>query len=158
VGIRPLIVSGFVVTAAAVAWLARMPVDGRYLTDLLPGFMALGIGGALVFVPGQIGAQAGVAPEDAGVASGLINTSQQIGGAIGVAIATTIATTATGTYVEENPGSDALSAAALTHGFEVALWVFAGVAAVAAVLTALVIERTKDQPDVAPDPEPVLVA
>jgi hypothetical protein len=158
VGIRPLMVGGFLVVAAGLAWLTRMPVDGQYVTDLLPGFLALGIGSTLVFVPGQIGAQGGVAPEDSGVASGLINTSQQIGGAVGVAIATTIATTATGTYVEENPGTDTLSAAAITHGFEVAIWVFAGVAAVAAVLTALVIERKKDQPDVAPGPEPVLVA
>jgi EmrB/QacA subfamily drug resistance transporter len=140
VGIRPLMPAGFVIMAAGVAWLARTPDDGQYFADLFPGFMAMGLGSTLVFVPGQIGAQSGVAPEDSGVASGLINTSQQIGGAVGVALAATIATTFTEHYVEDHPGTSAISDAAVGHGFGAAFWVFSGVLAAAAILTALLIE------------------
>jgi sugar phosphate permease len=104
-------------------------------------------------VPGQIGAQADVAPEDSGVASGLINTSQQIGGAIGVAVAMTIATTSTGNYVQDHAGTNAFNDAALVHGFGIALWVFAAVAAVAAVVTALVIESKPPLPEQTDQPD-----
>ena len=138
VGIRPLVPTGFLIMAAGVAWLARMPVDGQFLADLFPGFVAMGLGSTLVFVPGQIGAQSGVAAADSGVASGLINTSQQIGGAVGVAVAATIAATFTSRYADDHAGSAV--GAAQAHGFGAAFWVFAGVLAVAALLTALLIE------------------
>ena len=83
--------------------------DGHYFWDLFPAFMLSGIGLALAFVPMSIGALTGVDQSDAGVASGLINTSQQIGGAIGVAAATTIATTFTTHYVDAHAGVSALS-------------------------------------------------
>src|SRR4029079_12714578 len=75
-----------------------------------------------------------------GVASGLINTTQQIGGAIGVAVATTVATTFTAHYVDSHAGGSALSPAALTHGFEVAFYVLAAMAAVGAVLAAVMLQ------------------
>jgi hypothetical protein len=74
------------------------------------------------------------------VASGLLNTNQQIGGAIGVAIATTIATTYTGHYVSGHPGVGPLDGAALTHGFQIAFYVLAALAALAAVISAVMIE------------------
>ena len=73
----------------------------------------------------SIGALTGVRQADAGIASGLINTTQQIGGAIGVAVATTVATTFTAHYVDAHPGSTAFSGAALTHGFQIAFYVLA---------------------------------
>ena len=79
-------------------------------------------------------------PADAGVASGLINTNQQIGGAIGVAVATTIAATVTTHYVNSHAGASAFGGAALTDGFHAAFYVLAGVAAVGAALAALMIE------------------
>ena len=85
---------------------AQLPVDGHYFWDLFPAFMLSGLGLALAFVPMSIGALTGVRQADAGVASGLINTSQQIGGAIGVALATTIATTFTTHYVDAHAGVD----------------------------------------------------
>ncbi len=139
VGVRPLMPVGFLIMAAGVAWMARMPLDGSYLTDLFPGLVAMGFGSALVFVPGQIGAQRGVSGSDAGVASGLINTSQQIGGAIGVALATTISTTFSGDWAAAHPAATA--DAALTHGFGAAFLVFAGVLVAAAGITALLVER-----------------
>ena len=84
---------------------AQLPVHGHYFTDLFPAFLLSGLGLALAFVPMSIGALTGVRPADAGVASGLINTNQQIGGAIGVALATTIATTFTSHYVDAHPGA-----------------------------------------------------
>jgi len=88
----------------------------------------------------SIGALTGVRDADAGVASGLINTSQQIGGAVGVAAATTIATTFTNHYVHSHAGTTAFSGPALTHGFQVAFYALAGTAAVGAVVAALLIE------------------
>jgi hypothetical protein len=74
------------------------------------------------------------------VASGLLNTNQQIGGAIGVALATTIATTYTSHYLHGHAGVGPLDGAALTHGFQVAFYVLAGLAALAAVVSAIMIE------------------
>jgi lysylphosphatidylglycerol synthetase-like protein (DUF2156 family) len=99
-----------------------------------------GVGLALAFVPTSIGALTGVQQSDAGIASGLINTSQQIGGAIGVAAATTIATTFSAHYVHAHPGVSALDAGALTHGFQVAFYVLAGIAVAGAVLAAVLTE------------------
>ena len=105
------------------------PSHGHYFWDLFPAFLLSGVGLGLAFVPMTIGALTGVEQSDAGVASGLINTSQQIGGAIGVAAATTIATTFTSHYVTATPARRALGGAALTHGFQIAFYVLAGVAA-----------------------------
>ena len=87
-----------------------------------------------------IGALAGVEQADAGIASGLINTSQQVGGSIGVALATTIATTYTARYVAAHTGVTASSAAALVHGFSAAFYVLGAIAAVAAILAAIMLE------------------
>ncbi len=88
----------------------------------------------------SIGALTGVRAREAGVASGLINTSQQVGGAIGVAVASTIAATYSSHYVSAHPGSTAASAAALTHGFKIAFWALAGIAIVGAVLATVLVE------------------
>ena len=85
---------------------------------------------------------------DAGVASGLINTSQQIGGAIGVAVATTIATTFTTHYVDSHVGSAAFSGPALTYGFQIAFYVLAALAAGGAVLAAVLLETKPREPQV----------
>ena len=94
---------------------ARLPVDGHYFWDLFPAFLLSGIGMAFAFIPMTIGALAGVRDSEAGIASGLINTTQQIGGAIGVAAATTIAATYTRHYLDAHPV--ATGGVALTHGF-----------------------------------------
>ena len=115
------------------------------------------IGLAFTFIPLTIAALMGVQESDAGVASGLFNTTQQIGGAIGLAAASTIATTFTGHYVTDHPGSSALSGPALTYGFQITFYVLAGVAALAAVLAAVMIEPKaaetvpiEDEPELTP--------
>ncbi|MDX6580346.1 MAG: hypothetical protein QOJ47_1895, partial [Gaiellales bacterium] len=139
-GVRRVLPVGMALTAAGLVLYAQLPVNGHYFWDIFPAFLLSGIGLALAFVPMTIGALTGVDQSDAGVASGLINTGQQVGGAIGVALATTLATTYTGHYVSDHPGATALGGAALTHGFEIAFYVLAAIAAVAAVLSAVIIE------------------
>jgi MFS family permease len=131
-------------------------VDGHYFWNLFPAFLLSGIGLALAFVPMSIGALSGVTAADAGVASGLINTSQQIGGAIGVAVATTIATTLTANYVGVHPGTNALSGGALTHGFQAAFYVLAGIAVFGAIVAAVFTESHSRVADAEPAENEVL--
>jgi EmrB/QacA subfamily drug resistance transporter len=147
VGIRPVLPVGLLLSGAAIVLYARLPVDGHYFWDLFPAFLLSGIGLALSFVPMVIGGLTGVKQSDAGVASGLFNTSQQVGGAIGVAVATTIATTFTTRFVDDHPGSSLLGAHALTHGFEFAFYVLAALMLVAAVIAATFIESKPGVPE-----------
>src|SRR5437870_8140364 len=147
IGVRRVLPVGLGLSAVALVLFAQLPVHGSYWTDLFPAFMISGLGLALAFVAMSIGALTGVRQADAGIASGLINTSQQIGGAIGVAAATTIATTFTTRYVNAHAGTNAFSAAALTHGFEIAFYVLAAVAALGALLAALMIETRPRDPE-----------
>ena len=91
VGVRPTLTAGLLVSAASVALLTRLPVHGHYFWDLFPAFVLGGAGMGLSFVPVTIASLTGVERADAGVASGLINTSRQIGGAIGLAAVSAIA-------------------------------------------------------------------
>jgi EmrB/QacA subfamily drug resistance transporter len=145
VGVRWVLTSGLALSTVALVLFAQLPVHGQYWTDLFPAFMISGVGLALAFVPMSIGALTGVHPGDAGVASGLLNTTQQIGGAVGVAIATTVATTATTHFVNAHPGANPLGGAALTHGFQIAFYVLAGIAAAGAILAAVLLEPKSAQ-------------
>jgi MFS family permease len=116
-----------------------MPSDGQYFWNVFPGLLLGGIGLALSFVPVTIASLAGVQPADTGVASGLINTSRQIGGAVGLAAVTTIAATATSNYAHAHAVL-ASSAPALTHGFQVAFYALIGLALIGAVIAALFVE------------------
>ncbi|HEX3686499.1 MAG TPA: DHA2 family efflux MFS transporter permease subunit [Gaiellaceae bacterium] len=139
VGVRRVLPVGLVLATAALLLLAQLPADGKYFFDIFPAFVLSAIGLAFTFIPLTIAALTGVQESDAGVASGLFNTTQQIGGAIGLAAASTIAITFTGRYVDNHPGATAVSAPALTYGFQISFYVLAGVAALAAVLSAVLI-------------------
>jgi predicted MFS family arabinose efflux permease len=141
VGVARVLPVGLALSSIALVLFAQLPVHGHYFANLFPAFLISGIGLALAFVPMSIGALTGVRPADAGVASGLLNTSQQVGGAIGVAIATTVATTFTTQFVNAHAGSSALGGAALTHGFQAAFYVLAAIAAVGAVSAIALLER-----------------
>src|SRR5216110_1953859 len=116
-GVRPTLTAGLLISAVSVAWLARLPVDGHYFWDIFPGFVLGGAGMGLSFVPVTIASLTGVERSDAGVASGLINTSRQIGGAVGIAVVSAIAATSTSHYVDAHAAVTASSGAALDHGF-----------------------------------------
>ena len=156
VGIRRVLPFGLLLAAAGLVLYARLPVQGHYFWDLFPPFLLSGIGMAFAFIPMTIGALAGVKHSDAGVASGLINTSQQIGGAIGVALATTIAATYTSRYLGSHPGAGATDGAALTHGFAVAFHVLAGLAVLAALAAAVLVESEPALVDEGGEEEPSL--
>jgi EmrB/QacA subfamily drug resistance transporter len=140
VGVRPLLPLGMILAAGSLVLYAQLPVHGHYFWDLFPAFILSGLGLALAFVPMSIGALAGTPASEAGVASGLINTSQQIGGAIGVALATTIATTFTSRWVDSHPGTSASGGAALTHGFAITFYALAAIAVLGAIVAAVLIE------------------
>ena len=116
IGVRPVAATGMVLTIIGMLLFARMPVDGSYLTDVLPGLIIGSLGMGAIFMPLTLVATTGLKNEDQGLASGLFNTSQQVGGALGLAVLTTIAASHT---------SDPSSPAALVHGFHYA---FAGAA------------------------------
>jgi predicted MFS family arabinose efflux permease len=140
VGVRRVMPVGLALAAGALLLLTQVPPDGHYFFDLFPSFLISAVGLAFAFIPMTIAALMGVEAADAGVASGLLNTSQQIGGAIGLAAASTIATTFTTRYVDAHPGSSPLSPAALTHGFDAAFYALTALAALAAVLGAVLLE------------------
>ena len=137
IGVRPVLTTGLVLAAGALAYFARLPADGHYARDVFPALVLSGVGLALTFVPMTIAGLTGVARADAGVASGLINTSRQIGGAVGLAAVSTIAITASSRAAD---GSSAAAGVALTHGFQVSFAVLALFAITGAVLVAVFIE------------------
>ena len=95
VGVKPVLVVGMAMLTAGLLYFTQVSVGGSYVADLLPGFLIIGVGIGFSFVPISIAALAGIQPAEAGLASGLINTSQQIGGALGIAALSTIATSQT---------------------------------------------------------------
>jgi EmrB/QacA subfamily drug resistance transporter len=159
IGLRTPLVGGLLLTAVGLVLYARLPVDGHYFWDLFPAFLVTGLGMAFAFIPMTIGALAGVSHADAGVASGLINTTQQIGGAIGTAAVTTIAATATANWLTAHPGVATAGGAALTHGFSTAFYVLAAIAAAGAVISAILVEsHPATASEVAPHAEAALEA
>jgi MFS family permease len=120
-------------------YFTQVSVDGSYWTDLFPGFLIIGIGLPFAFVPVTIAAVAGTKAEEAGLASGLINTSQQIGGAVGIAILSTIAVTRT----DDALATGTAPPVALTDGFQAAFWTGA-VIAFLGVLVSLFLIRGRD--------------
>jgi MFS family permease len=147
IGVKPVLAAGMMLLGVGLVLFTQVSVDGSYLADLLPGFILVGVGLGFSFVPVSIAALAGVAGKEAGLASGLINTSQQIGGALGLAILTTVSTTRTDNLT---PTGQQPSLAALVDGYSIAFWVAVGFAAISLLVTLLILKRE----DLAPAPEP----
>jgi EmrB/QacA subfamily drug resistance transporter len=139
VGVKPVMVTGLSLMVAGMLWYTQVSPDGSYFVDLMPGFFAVGIGLPFSYIPLTIAALAGVEDEDAGLASGLLTTSQQVGGAIGVAILSTVAFTHARTLGEK--GTDPREA--LTSGFSWGFWVGVGIWA-AALVSAIVLIRERE--------------
>jgi MFS family permease len=139
-GLKPILAAGMAITAGGLLWFSHVAVHGGFLTDILGPSLLAAIGFGLGFVTSTIAAVAGVKPDEQGLASGLINTSQQVGGALGLAILATIATTRTNHVLAT--GASSLPHA-LTAGFHAA---FLGGAIIAAlgVLATLLLIRTRD--------------
>jgi MFS family permease len=133
-------------------YFTQVSVEGSYIGDLLPGFLIVSLGMAFSFVSISIAALAGVEAKDAGLASGLINTSQQIGGALGIAIISSVAVAHTNAAVKS--GETASDAA--TAGFHAAFWVGAAIAAIGVVASAVLVRR--DELERAPQREALPIA
>ncbi len=139
-GVRPTLTAGLLASAVSVAWLTRLPVNGHYFWDLFPAFVLGGAGMGLSFVPVTIASLTGVERSNAGVASGLINTSRQMGGAIGLAAVSAIAATSTSNYVQAHAAVTASSAVALDHGFQTGLYVLTGLLVLGALIALTLIK------------------
>jgi EmrB/QacA subfamily drug resistance transporter len=146
IGTRPVIVGGALTAAAGVYLLSRITVDSSYAADLLPAFLIMSLGLGAVFVANTTAANAGVPADRAGLAAALLNTSQQLGGALGLAVLTAIATS----HTNELLAAGTPAPEALTPGFGRALLV-SSILLVAAALSGL---RTNDTREVSPAPAP----
>jgi EmrB/QacA subfamily drug resistance transporter len=141
-GVRAVLTAGLVLDAISLAIFTQAPVNGQYFWDIFPAMLIGGIGLGLSFVPVTIAGLAGVSPADAGVASGLINTSRQVGGAIGLAAVSTIVSSYAAT------GSPAAVAGGLTDGFQAGFLVLAGIALAGAAIAGLLLAPRPSQAEV----------
>jgi EmrB/QacA subfamily drug resistance transporter len=155
VGVKPVIAAGMTLLTAGLLYFTQVSVGGSYLGDLLPGFLLIAAGLGFSFVPISIAALAGVPADEAGLASGLFNTSQQVGGALGIAALSAIATSTTNDAV----ASGTAVPNALTDGFELAFIWGAAVAAVGIVVALVLVRRSDlEQPVEEEAVEPALEA
>jgi EmrB/QacA subfamily drug resistance transporter len=137
VGVKPVMAAGFIAMTAGMLWYTQIPVHGSYWSDLLPGYLLVGFALPFSFIPVSIAALAGVERDEAGLASGLINTAQQIGGAIGVAVTSSISVSHFNHLLKTgHPFADAFTA-----GSQWAFWVCVGISLVGLVATLVLIRR-----------------
>jgi EmrB/QacA subfamily drug resistance transporter len=158
IGTRPVVVAGCLIAAAGIYWVSRVPLHGSYVTDLLPGFVVMSLGAGSVFVSVTAAANAGVPADKAGLAAGLLNSSQQVGSALGLAILSAVAITQTNNLVSSGTSHIVAS----DDGYHLALLVGAVMMA-AAALIALRIGNTREaapmvmvSAETAPEPAPAM--
>ena len=156
IGVRSVLITGMVLLVAGLVWFSQVSVHGSYATDLAPGFILAGIGLGFSFVPVQIASLIGVTHDEAGIASGLINTSQQVGGALGVAVLSTITFTRYDSYLGDHGNNLALIPNALVDGFHLAFLVGAGLALIGLVATLVFIPKDVKSEQPVPAGEPAI--
>ena len=126
-GPRPLVVGGMILAALGMVYLAQLDFSSTYLPNVLPALLLLGLGFGSIFATAINTATLGVIPEDAGVASALVSTSQQVGGAAGTALLSSLAATATASFLVGETATPTLAAEAAIHGYTVAFWASAAI-------------------------------
>jgi MFS family permease len=161
-GPKATLLPGLALLAIGLVWLTRVPVHASYVTDLLPSMVLLGVGAGLSFPSLMTLAMSGATAEDSGLASGLVNTTLQVGGALGLAVLATLSTTRTGHLLAAGDSH----AAALTGGYHLAWVISAGIAGVALLIGGTVLravrlgenaieladdERPDDEPELIPE-------
>ena len=142
-GPKPVLVGGMLIAAVGFVLLTRLDANGDYAGQVLPAMIVIGIGFGMSFVPATIAATSGVAPEDSGLASGLLNTTQQVGGSLGLAVLSAISTSRTASALDDG----STLPAALTDGFTGAFTVSAILCAVAAVLAMVLLPGRRREPE-----------
>ena len=156
-GPRVLIATGMVLGAAGTAYLTQLTVTSSYASAVLPALLIMGLGFGMIFAPAINTATAGVAREDSGVASALVNTMQQVGGSIGTSALSTIALTATASYLVSHHTGPQAPAIAATHGYTVAFAVSAAVLGLGVILAIVLLpsrHRLEELRNPPPEPAP----
>jgi EmrB/QacA subfamily drug resistance transporter len=136
-GPRPLIPTGMLVAGIGMVALTGLGIDSSYVSGVLPGLCLVGLGFGLVIAPSMASATLGVDSADAGVASAMVNTTQQVGGSVGTALLSTISASAVTAFVSGKAPTADLAAQAAIQGYTTAFWVSAGLLAAGAVITAI---------------------
>ena len=145
-GIKPPLVTGLSLMAVALVLLARTPVDGSWAVDVLPATLAVGLGAGIAFNPILLAAMSGVAPEQAGLASGVVNTAFMMGGAVGLAALVSLADSRTETLLGSGDGQ----LVALNGGYHAAFLAGAGFTVAAAVVAAVLLRARQPAPEAEP--------
>jgi EmrB/QacA subfamily drug resistance transporter len=165
VGPRPLITAGMLLSAGGTAYLAQLTVTSSYLAGVLPALLIMGLGFGMIFAPSVNTATAGVPRQDSGVASALVNTMQQVGGSIGISVLSTIAASATTSYLIAHHTGPQAPAIAATHGYTLAFTISAALLGLGAILAILMLpsrkrleELTSEVSALIPEPEPEVAA
>jgi len=154
-GVKPVLVSGLTAAALGMVWMTQLTAGSSYAGGVLPGLILLALGMGNTFVPLTLTATANIRSDDQGLASGIFNTAQQVGGALGLAILSTIATHATASQLAGDARPTAgVRTDALVHGFTTAFTVGAALMVAGAALAALWL-RSRDVAAIAPDAVPV---
>jgi EmrB/QacA subfamily drug resistance transporter len=143
VGPRPLVTAGMLLGAGGTAWLAQLSVTSSYVGGVLPALIIMGLGFGAIFAPAINTATAGVPREDSGVASALVNTMQQVGGSIGISILSTIAASATTSYLIAHHAGPQAPAIAATRGYTLAFAISAALLGLGAILAILMLPSRK---------------
>jgi predicted MFS family arabinose efflux permease len=145
IGPRALMLTGLTLAAGGLVWFTRLGVDTSYLGLVLPAEVMVSLGMGMTFVPMSSTALVGVDPKDAGVASALVNTTQQVGGSLGTALLNTLAATAATSYLASHARSALVNRAAAVHGYTTAFTVSAALLAAAAVVAGLLVQASRHQ-------------
>ncbi len=158
IGAKILIFLGMAAAAGGMAWLTHISLTSSYTTDILGPLVVIGVGMGAVFAPAMNAATSGVQAQDAGVASAMVNTGQQIGGSIGTPLLNSLAATAFTNYlVGKNGKSPIVQASAAIHSYTVAFWWAAAIFAAGAIICGLILRSGKPEP-ADPDAMPVIAA
>jgi MFS family permease len=150
IGPRRLMIAGLTLAAGGLVWFTRLGVDSSYLGYVLPAEVMVSLGMGMTFVPMSSTALVGVDPKDAGVASALVNTTQQVGGSLGTALLNTVAATAATTYLASHVHGARVAQTAAVHGYTTAFTVSAVLLAAAAVVAGLLVRASRGQASVDP--------
>jgi len=153
-GVKPLVVTGMILGILAMLFFTRLAPGSSYATHVLPGLIVIGVGMGCIFAPAFSTATLGVPRNESGIASAMVNTSQQVGGSVGTALLSTLFASSAAAYAASHARVPGLAAAAMVHGYTTAFWWAAGIFALGLFVALVVLPSSISTP--APATEPAL--